>query len=393
MFFCIEDVPVFDLGAFLQGTLEETPRPAIRVLSPFLSKRVTVSPDQLEFLALLPVDCWASRDAKMLGPEFLEENLLEELVALGLVITDREDPEEERFRKLDQDFHGFQWHPDALIFHSMTRMTGSVDPSKGLDVRVASEQAESLAAAFVEKVGPPPPAYVHFENGQEHIQLPAPEVSGGLYDELLSRRSIRRFDTSQKMDLEHLSTILKFSFGAFGEAALSPDVKLLHKTSPSGGSLHPIEAFPLVMNVRGVRPGFYHYNVQGHVLSPLLEIQHDEARQLACSIGRGQLFAGDAHVVVLLVARFFRNQWKYRRNARTYSVMMMDAGHLSQVFYLVANELNLGAFYSAAIDSSMVEETLGLNPAEYGAIGMCGCGVPGDSIEDAQQGGLRFINQ
>jgi nitroreductase len=55
----------------------------------------------------------------------------------------------------------------------------------------------------------------------------------------------------------------------------------------------------------------------------------------------------------------------------------MDAGHLSQTFYLVCTDLGLGAFVTAAINEVDVERALGIDGFGEGAIAILGCGVPG----------------
>ena len=96
----------------------------------------------------------------------------------------------------------------------------------------------------------------------------------------------------------------------------------------------------------------------------------------------GQDFAASAHVLLLMTARFHRNFWKYRRNVRTYGVVLQDAGHLSQTLYLVCTDLGLGAFY-AAFDGPFVDEALGLDGVEEGTVGLAGCGVlPGAGVDD-----------
>jgi hypothetical protein len=72
--------------------------------------------------------------------------------------------------------------------------------------------------------------------------------------------------------------------------------------------------------------------------------------------------------------------------------MLMDAGHLSEAFYLIAEELRLGAFYTGAVNSSLIEEKLGLNPAELGVLGLCGCGISTDLGADPHSGGLPFAS-
>jgi nitroreductase len=53
----------------------------------------------------------------------------------------------------------------------------------------------------------------------------------------------------------------------------------------------------------------------------------------------------------------------------------MDAGHLSQTLQLVCTDLGLGAFVTAAINAANVDERLGIDGFEEGAIAACGFGV------------------
>ena len=52
----------------------------------------------------------------------------------------------------------------------------------------------------------------------------------------------------------------------------------------------------------------------------------------------------------------------------------MDAAHLSQTLYLVAGDLGLGAFVTAAINGLAIEERLGLDGVTEGAVAVAGCG-------------------
>jgi nitroreductase len=55
---------------------------------------------------------------------------------------------------------------------------------------------------------------------------------------------------------------------------------------------------------------------------------------------------------------------------------MMDAAHLSQTLYLVATELGLGAFVTAAINNADIEERLGIDGYREGVLAVCGFGRP-----------------
>jgi nitroreductase len=52
----------------------------------------------------------------------------------------------------------------------------------------------------------------------------------------------------------------------------------------------------------------------------------------------------------------------------------MDAAHLSQTLYLVAAELGLGAFVTAAINAANIDERLGIDGCSEGALAVSGCG-------------------
>ena len=88
----------------------------------------------------------------------------------------------------------------------------------------------------------------------------------------------------------------------------------------------------------------------------------------------GQSYFGDAHVSFVLAARFARTQWKYRRHEKAYAGVLMDAAHLSQTLYLVAERLGLGAFVTLAVNGRDAEARLGLDGCSEGVVAMAGCG-------------------
>ena len=178
------------------------------------------------------------------------------------------------------------------------------------------------------------------------------------------------------MTLDQLATILGTVWGCHGLAGFSDEVAMIKKTSPSGGGLHPIEVYPLVRDVDGVSAGLYHYNVRDHALELRSSLTPRQVEELALEFTAGQAYFAPAHVLFVMAGRFTRSFWKYRNHARAYGVLLMDAGHLSQTFYLVCTELGLGAFVTAAINGADVEEALGIDGYREGALVICGCGPP-----------------
>ena len=56
--------------------------------------------------------------------------------------------------------------------------------------------------------------------------------------------------------------------------------------------------------------------------------------------------------------------------ARAYRVLLTEAGHLCQVFYLVATALGLAPFCTMALADSVIEQDLRLDAINVGAL--CG---------------------
>jgi putative peptide maturation dehydrogenase len=313
-----------------------------------------------------------------------------EILALaerGLLIADSPDEPFARLRAAEERLAADRWDPYAVFGHFLSRWQG-VEYLAGF-AETGPEQADPQSPqAYVDRHGPPPP---HFHEvaglGEigESVELPLAEPEGALFDLLRRRRTCRGFDTARPLPLEPFSHLLRWSFGCHGVLSLTPELALLKKTSPSGGALHPIEVYPLVRDVEGLAPGLYHYSVRDHALTPIAQRTAEQMAELAVRLTAGQTYFAGAHALFVLTARFGRNFWKYHRHPRAYRVVLMDAAHLSQTFYLVAAELGLGAFFTAGINDIDAEQELGLDGFAEGAVAICGCGVPGRAGE-----GLTF---
>ena len=73
--------------------------------------------------------------------------------------------------------------------------------------------------------------------------------------------------------MNELATLLRWVWGAHGTLRLAGADLGLRRTSPSGGSLHPIEVYPLVRRVEGIAPGLYHYLGREHALERIAALE------------------------------------------------------------------------------------------------------------------------
>ncbi|HEY6738700.1 MAG TPA: SagB family peptide dehydrogenase [Actinopolymorphaceae bacterium] len=238
-------------------------------------------------------------------------------------------------------------------------------------------------AALRARAGRQPSPYL--DRSGARLTLPPPgRPEGELADVLTARRSTRDFDRARSVGAEQLSTLLDWAFGARYVVDVPDLGPTLLKTSPSGGARHPVEVYPVLRRVDGLRPGVYHYSVRRHDLELLGPPPDDTTVEHWCG---GQRQAVDAAVLLLYTARLDRTVWKYP-HARAYRAPFLDLGHLGQTVYLLATALDLGVFFTAATRDEPVERALELSWTEEILLGVTGLGIPTEA-ERARQTAMR----
>ncbi|ROP73845.1 putative peptide maturation dehydrogenase [Stenotrophomonas rhizophila] len=345
----------FSLQAVIDGGSGLQVRSAWRALAPHLNAPVEVSIAMMQRLEAVDPDAWQAQRCGGIDVE------LEALLQHGLVLQEGSiTPEalaDERLRSLD-------WWGPAAMMHWQSRWQGR---DSGVALGVAGLQT---AAGLRDRLGPPPPATVPPRGSR--IDLPNLDLDET--DILLqSRSTCRNFDRERSLSKDTLVRMLQRCFGATGTYVLDADSTFLKKNAPSAGGLHPTEAYLLIQHVDGITPGLYHYHPLDHALTRL-EDQSAIHIGLAKKICAGQPWFSDAHVQVILVARFARSHWKYRNHAKAYRAVILDVGHLSQLLLTCATEQGLGAFVTAAINEKDIEAALDLEGMEQGVLAVCGFG-------------------
>jgi putative peptide maturation dehydrogenase len=372
LYYC-GDSGLLDVAQLLRGTVEIKPHQELFGVSILTGDERPLDLRDLELLLRLPADRWLALD----DLEQAASQRILDLARAGLVVTDESTGPLADLRRRDDRLAANRWHPYAALFHLALRQDAvDREPLSGEQPAEAGEGLVATALEHLAAEGRAPPSHFHSHPHLRRADLPLARRAGGLYDVLSRRHTTRGFDATGTLSAEQLATVLHYGFGCHGLLPVSPHLTLMRKTSPSGGALHPIEVYAVVASGSGVATGLYHYSVEGHALEEIAALTEEEARALADAFTGGQPDWSGASALFVLSARFYRTFWKYGHDPRAYAVLLLDAGHLSQTFQLVCADLGLGAFVTAAIDAAEIEERLGLDPAEEGAIAICGCGVP-----------------
>lgn len=331
-------------------------------LAPHLDAELALSIDELAALARIEATPWTEHEEAVAR---IGEPLLALLLGRGLLIGDGDAHAAVRAR--DDALRASNWRPlnAAAHMHSRWRGVAAGDEARQGGFGSMRELAAQLGA---------PPPHVHERAlPDQRIALPTPARTA--LDELLAQRvTCRNFDVGRTLSLAALAQVLQRTLGAQGVVEIQPDNVVIKRNSPSGGGLHPVGGYVIAQHVDELEPGLYHYHPVAHALEPVAALEGKRARELALLAVAGQEWFADAHALVVLAARFPRTYWKYRSHAKAYRVVTLDAGHLSQMLYIAATELGLGAFVTAAINEVDLERALALDPLLEGPIAVCGIG-------------------
>jgi putative peptide maturation dehydrogenase len=334
-------------------------------LAAHLDAPVDLDEAMLRVLGAVSPSQWTAR-ADM--DEAHPADALERLLAAGLLLRERDGGAHADADARVRDGH---WRPLSAVAHRHLRWRG-VDTSRSSAQANAGGEDAGSPRAKLGRLGPPPdPAFARSPPA-DRLRLPAPAAAG--LDAVLRRRATcRNFDPHRPLALELLASVLQRVHGAQALSQVT-GIPVLKKNAPSAGGLHPVEAYLLVRRVEGLAPGLYHYHCVDHALEPLTTLAPDAAEALARRFVAHQAWFVDAPVQVVLAARFKRTFWKYRNHAKAWRAVVLDAGHLSQLQYLVATELGLAAFVTAAVNEGDIEDAFGLDPMVEGVLAVTGFG-------------------
>ena len=373
----VADGPALDVGAFFRGEITVQDETRCTLLCPIRGESIALSAAELALVMTMPADRWLTASELDAIPAESRVQLID-LARRGVVMSDPPPPEWADLARGEDLLQLTHWYDLAAVFQAHSQWRG-VDERKA-----ATEPPQDTPAAVLElrrHHGEPPPHFVRREDVTRDIPLRRPVMSGPFFTALLARRTTRAFLTQEPLPISMLELMLYAVFGTHGIKHFE-GFSAIKRTSPSGGALHPIEAYVLALNVQGLPAGLYHYETGRHALAQLEAMAPASARSLACDFMAGQTYFAEAHALVVHVARFDRTFWKYAQHPKAFKAVLMDSAHLSQTFYLTAAHLGLGAFFTAAINDADIARRLRLPDLRQAAIGINGVGLPDNGRDD-----------
>jgi len=173
---------------------------------------------------------------------------------------------------------------------------------------------------------------------------------------LVESRETRRNYSETPLSMQELSFLL---WGTQGVKSVT-EKPATRRTVPSAGSRHAFETYLLINRVAGLEPGLYRYMALEHQLAKLQAPPDiNSILTIAC---KNQAHVRNSAVTFFWVAVPMRMVWRYCQ--RGYRYMFLDAGHVCQNLYLLAEAINCGVCAIAAYDDDLVNAALGVDGEE-----------------------------
>lgn len=229
---------------------------------------------------------------------------------------------------------------------------------------------KSIGQSFLEGTKPETmPKTPHKEGkAKPALEIPCDETDGAIIDlkpahrihidkadlrEVMEDRKTHRTYAHKAISLDELTYALYMTQGV----KHTLEGKATFRTVPSAGARHPFETILLVNNVDGLQRGLYRYLAIDHKLQKLESAPDITQKVRRACLKQPQI--EEAGVVFIWVADAYRTIYRY--GERGYRYIFLDAGHVAQNLYLVAQQIKSGVCAIAAYDDDRLNSLLGLD--------------------------------
>ena len=218
---------------------------------------------------------------------------------------------------------------------------------------------ENLGVYPKKEGAPTPTLEAPLEAGAVLIDLPASEdfaLDSLDFKALIEKRETLRKYTESPISLDELAYLL---WGTQGVKSVKAPI-FTKRTVPSAGSRHPFDTYLLVNKVTGLEPGLYRYMAIDHKLAKLPGFENINQNLTEACLK--QQHVKDSAVTFAWTVYPNRTNWRY--SDRGYRYIHLDAGHVCQNLYLLAESIDCGICAIAAFDDVKANKALGLDGEE-----------------------------
>jgi SagB-type dehydrogenase family enzyme len=252
-----------------------------------------------------------------------------------------------QFASIVYGYGGVPVDDPAELFHEASRLYPNVAPSR-LDVLRELERGGELSLSAARS------SRTH--DHRPGVLLPEPRRFRSRLGDVLANRRSERVELLRPVDLRELATVLAASYAA---RSRNGD---LRRPVPSAGALYPLEVYAVVLAVRGLEPGVYHYDPFRHRLALLGPVSFPQLREALVDPTLADVTAA----LVVLTGVFWRSRFKY--GARGYRFTLFEAGHVAQNAVLAATDLDLAALPVGGFHDVVLDRLVGVDGLDEASV-------------------------
>jgi|HigsolmetaAR206D_1030411.scaffolds.fasta_scaffold02169_3 SagB-type dehydrogenase family enzyme len=187
---------------------------------------------------------------------------------------------------------------------------------------------------------------------QKDYTLSADPLDSKLEDVLIKRKSSKLFEVRTPISIRSISKLLRYSYG------LHRHDGQIFRTVPSAGARYPIYLYLFAFNISGMDKGIYFYDLYGNSLSKIKNGDYRE-RLKECIDGVNRMDVERCSFAIITTADINHTCEKYGN--RGYRYIMLDAGHISQNFYLVSEDQKIACKAVGGFKDNKLMDLLGLD--------------------------------
>ncbi len=188
----------------------------------------------------------------------------------------------------------------------------------------------------------------------ETMKLPEPKFKSdtSIEQALLKRRSVREYK-EDSLGIDQVSQLLWSAQGI--------TVKWGGRTSPSAGALYPLEIYLVAGEVKGLKPGLYHYEPGNH---SIVRKKDGDLREKLTRASLDQEEILNAPAAIVITAVYERTMQKYSQRGIRY--VHMEVGSAGENIYLQAESSGLGTVFIGAFEDEEVKKVLEISEEPLG---------------------------
>ena len=192
---------------------------------------------------------------------------------------------------------------------------------------------------------------------------------------LHERHSTRVFDSQKPITIAELSRFLESTARVLStwetESKDGPSVAYTARPYPSAGASYELELYLAVGECDGLARGFYHYDAEEHALVAI-SVRSAEFEALLAQARFAMDAPASPQVLIVITARFGRMSWKY--SGLAYALILKNVGVLTQTFYLMATDMELGGCAIGIVNIDLFAKMTGIEFHIEGPVGQFALG-------------------